>query len=96
MKVTIVAFQTRAYSQLSFSNAITYQLMRQAINSVTNSVFNSWSYDARSCLVYYPLRSTCTYYHVLFIYRPFVNAKTEKVADHRHKTEVQTREREER
>lgn len=67
--------------------------MRHAINSVTNSVFNSWSYRARSCLVYYPLRSTCTYYHIPFTCGPFVNAEAEKAVDRRHKTEVKTRER---
>lgn len=50
-----------AYSQLALLNTITCQLMRYAINSVTNA-FNSWSYSAKHSLVYYPLMSTFTYY----------------------------------
>lgn len=92
MKVDVVAFQSRVYSQVSFSNAITCQLMRYAINSGANSVFNSWSSRARKAVW------SITHWDRLlsFVRGPFVNAKAEKAADHRHKTEVKTREREER
>lgn len=83
-----------AYSQLALPGTITCQLMRYAINSVTNA-FNSWSYSAKHSLVYYPLMSF-TYYYEPCICGPFVNAKAEKVSGHRYKTEVKTREREER
>lgn len=69
--------------------------MRYTINSVTNA-FNSWSYNAKHSLVYYPLMSTFTYYRKPYTCGPFVNAKAEKAAEHRHKTEVKTRERGER
>lgn len=65
-----------AYTQLALSDTITCQLMRYAINSVTNA-FNSWSYSAKLSLVYYPLMSTFTYYHKPYTYGPFVNAKGE-------------------
>lgn len=83
--------------------------MRHATNSVT-SVFNSWSYlvklslpppppplsRARTPLVYYPSRSTFTYYRKPCHLRqsPCVDARAEKADEvHRHKTEVKTRER---